>query len=65
MSEVAICVHCKNPVEEIPDKEGSATVMRTDTLQNVFRHGRPRPYPVCSVNPLMQEDVEYIEDGED
>jgi hypothetical protein len=55
-----VCVHCGNPVEEID--RGDKKMLMHGELFNKFRHGRPRPYPLCEVNPLMDEDVE--EDGE-
>lgn len=60
MTEQLICTHCKNPVERIYYGEKKQHI-RGD-LENVFKHSRPRPYPVCSVNPLMDEDVETVDE---
>jgi hypothetical protein len=61
MSEKEICTHCKNPVVRINyGKQQTAT--RAGAVENVFRHGYPRPYPVCSVNPIMDEDVEVVDE---
>lgn len=61
MAEQEVCVHCKNPVVRINYGEHQ-TAIRGGALENVFRHGHPRPYPVCSVNPLMDEDVEVVDE---
>ena len=61
-----VCVHCGNPVVEIEyrrDAEGKPRpALARGELENKFKHGHPRPYQVCSVNPLMDEDVEEAED---
>lgn len=59
MDEQLVCKHCKNPVVEI-DYGEKVQQMRGEIV-NKFKHGRPRPYPICSVNPLMDEDVETAE----
>lgn len=60
MTEVQICVHCKNPVELIDYGDKKQHIV--GSLENKFRHARPRPYPVCSVNPIMDEDVETVDE---
>lgn len=55
-----ICKHCHNPIEEIQYKEEGGQ-MGYGTM-NEFKHGRPRPYPICGKNPLTSEDVLEEED---
>ena len=59
MSEaIRVCIHCGNAVEEIPYKDSVAPM--GGEIQNKFRHSRPRPYPICNKNPIMDEDVKDI-----
>ena len=60
MSDVLICVHCKNPVEEIQYREEGFQM--GGTLANKYKHARPRPYPICGKNPIMDEDVEWVDE---
>lgn len=62
MSDVRICTHCKNAVEEIQYKDTVAPM--GGDIQNKWRHARPRPYPICNVNPIMDDDTEWIPEGE-
>lgn len=58
--QVQVCVHCHNPVERIDYGEKQKYLTRGE-LENVFKHGRPRPYPICSVSPIMDEDTEWVD----
>lgn len=55
------CVHCKNPVVLI-NYVGQEAKMRGE-LYNKYKHGHPRPYPPCNTSPLMDEDVEALEEA--
>lgn len=60
MADIQVCIHCHNPVEKINYGE-KRQLIRGD-LENVYKHSKPRPYPVCSVNPLMDEDTEWVDE---
>ena len=63
MSDIQVCIHCDNPVEEIKYKEKSSLTMRADR-ENKFKHSFPRKYQVCGVNPLMDDDVTWVPEEE-
>jgi hypothetical protein len=57
--EILVCIHCNNPVVEI-DYGEKVKHLAHGELENKYKHGHPRPFTVCSVNPIMDEDVHWI-----
>jgi hypothetical protein len=55
-----VCVHCENPVVLI--NYGDAPQKMRGELYNKYKHGYPRPYPICNVNPIMDEDVKDLDE---
>lgn len=50
------CRHCWNPVERIQYREEGKVIGGGDR-QNVWKHSRVVNAPLCSTNPIMDEDV--------
>lgn len=60
MSDIQVCIHCGNAVEEIDYGENPRNVTY-GSLENKFKHKKPRPYPVCNKNPIMDDDVHWVQ----
>ena len=63
MSDIRVCIHCGNAVTEIKYKDDKPALMRAD-LENKFKHAYPRPYTVCSKNPIMDDDTQWVSEEE-
>jgi hypothetical protein len=57
------CIHCENTVVSI-DYGDKKPLGRADTTMNKFRHQKPYENPICSVSPLTDDDVIWVNDDD-